>query len=508
MRAHHERLKLEVGSLTGPDFRLQTSKVRLQTSNFILPFAVVTAIVAWGVLAFGAVYPWSYWPLLAGCALAGGVVAVDRRARARIPRSIAAGLAVLAGAVLIQLAPLPVDLLARVSPVTTDLLARYDLRYVTLSHGLIDAAGQAAWWGRLHPFSIDPARTGTGLAFIVALGVLLLAVAATVDRWIEGLVRTIVGLGVTIAVIALIQKAAGGEQIYGFWTPQSADAHPFGPFVNPNHFAGWMLMAIPLGFGYFIGLVDRAAATVKRSWHARLIWISTPAGSGLVAVGIALSLMTMSVLFSLSRSGIASLAVALLSLTWWAVRKVGGRPIIAAYAAALVMVCVGWAGTDRLASRFDELHRDGLGGRAAVWRDGWTVARSFPIAGTGLNTFGEAMLFFQTSDRAEHFAEAHDDYLQLAAEGGLLVCGAALLLLVLVVRETRRRFRARAGDAVAYWIRGGAVTGLVAIALQEISDFSLQMPGNAALCCVLVGIAIQRPRNERRARSRSLKLEV
>ena len=103
------------------------------------------------------------------------------------------------------------------------------------------------------------------------------------------------------------------------------------------------------------------------------------------------------------------------------------------------------------------------------------------------------MLFFQTSDRTQHFAEAHGDYLQLAAEGGLLVCGAALLLLVLVVRETRQRFQESAGDPAGYWIRVGAVTGLVAIALQEIRDFSLQMPGNAALCCVLVGIAIQPP---------------
>ena len=303
---------------------------------------VVTAILAWGVLAFGAVYPWSYWPLLAGCAVAGVIVAVDRRARSQIPRSIVAGLAGLAGAVLLQLAPLPVELLDRISPVTTSLLARYDLRYAAGSHGLMDAAGQAAWWLRLHPFSIDPARTRMGLAFIVAFSVLLLAVAATVDRWIEALVRTLVGLGVTIAIIALVQKAAGSDQIYGFWTSQSADAHPFGPFVNPNHFAGWMVMAIPLGFGYFIGLVDRAAATVKRSWHARLVWLSTPAGSGLVAVGFALSVMTMSVLFSLSRSGIVSLAVVLLALAWGAVRRVGGRPIIGAYVGALAIVCIGW----------------------------------------------------------------------------------------------------------------------------------------------------------------------
>jgi hypothetical protein len=38
----------------------------------------------------------------------------------------------------------------------------------------------------------------------------------------------------------------------------------------------------------------------------------------------------------------------------------------------------------------------------------------------------------------------------------------------------------------------GAVTGIVAIAFQEIVEFSLQMPGNAALFTVLCAIAIRR----------------
>ena len=45
---------------------------------------------------------------------------------------------------------------------------------------------------------------------------------------------------------------------------------------------------------------------------------------------------------------------------------------------------------------------------------------------------------------------------------------------------------------MAYWLRVGAVTGLVAIALQETVEFSLQMPGNAALCATLCGIALHR----------------
>jgi O-antigen ligase len=87
-----------------------------------------------------------------------------------------------------------------------------------------------------------------------------------------------------------------------------------------------------------------------------------------------------------------------------------------------------------------------------------------------------------------HLREAHNDYLQLYAEGGLLlgipIAGALAAFAVAV----RRQFRTSSGSS--YWIRLGAVMGLVAIAVQTTVDFSLQMPGNAALCAVLCGIAL------------------
>ena len=54
-----------------------------------------------------------------------------------------------------------------------------------------------------------------------------------------------------------------------------------------------------------------------------------------------------------------------------------------------------------------------------------------------------------------------------------------LIALALFIREMWRRFRERADDTRTYWLRAGAVTGLCAIAVQELSDFTLQMPGAA-----------------------------
>ena len=103
------------------------------------------------------------------------------------------------------------------------------------------------------------------------------------------------------------------------------------------------------------------------------------------------------------------------------------------------------------------------------------------------------MLVYQSADLDQLYAEAHSDYLQIAAEGGLLIGVPAILLLLLTAREVRRRFREQRDSVTMYWIRAGAVTGLLTIALQETSEFSLQMPGNAALLCILAAIALHRP---------------
>ena len=132
-------------------------------------------------------------------------------------------------------------------------------------------------------------------------------------------------------------------------------------------------------------------------------------------------------------------------------------------------------------------------GRLAIWRDALTIFRDFPITGTGLNTFGAATLVYQTANRNMHFQEAHNEYLQLLAEGGLLLAIPIVMAIAALVRGIVRRFQS-SDDPEVYWLRVGAVGGLVAIALQSLVEFSLQMPGNAALFVVLLAIALHTSR--------------
>ncbi|MFP5378958.1 MAG: O-antigen ligase family protein [Vicinamibacteria bacterium] len=126
--------------------------------------------------------------------------------------------------------------------------------------------------------------------------------------------------------------------------------------------------------------------------------------------------------------------------------------------------------------------------------DALRVAADFPLTGTGLNTFGIAMLRYQTVEDGYLYIEAHNDYLHLLAEGGALLVLPALALVVVIVATIRRRFREGADDARAYWLRAGAVTGLLAIAFQSIFDFTLQMPGAAVMAVALAAVAMHRRR--------------
>jgi hypothetical protein len=446
--------------------------------------AFIVVLIAWGALAFGAVYPWGYGTLAAASLIAGLIALAGGGRWRRVSPLAAAAFGLLVLAILVQQIPLPRALLERISPETAALLGARDIAFGSLA---------SAW----HPLTIDPLRTWTGLGLVVGLGVLWLGLTAVLtDRLVLRIAGGIVAVGFGVAVTGIAGLASHGGKVLGFWQPLSNGA-PFGPFINRNHYAGWMLMTVPFGLGYLLSRLTHGGGGRPRSWHARIAWLSTREANVTIMLALALTLMALTVLVSLSRSGMVCLALGLVAFGWFASRKRAkrsGRALMIACVTLAATGCVYWADLDRIGSRFAEFQNDRSGGRVGIWRDAAAVARRFPVAGTGLDTFGVAMLAYQTTDPGQHFEEAHNDYLQIAAEGGLLVGVPALALLIVSAREIRRRFRERADSAAVFWIRAGAVAGLMTIALQETTEFSLQMPGNAALFCVLAAIAMHQSR--------------
>jgi hypothetical protein len=205
---------------------------------------LILFIVAWGALAFGAIYDWARWALLAACVAAGvwGFVRQAPHERRRVPFAMLAGLLLVALAIGLQLVPIDREELRRWSPATHAFLKQYDLRYA------MAAAGDGVEGPNLkHPLSIDPPKTRVGLACFAAFGFMLLGLARGIGgRDLRIVAPGIVTLGVLMSMIGIIQKALWSGNVYGFWEPVNKGAVAFGPFINRNHFAGWMLLALTL----------------------------------------------------------------------------------------------------------------------------------------------------------------------------------------------------------------------------------------------------------------------
>jgi O-antigen ligase len=214
--------------------------------------------------------------------------------------------------------------------------------------------------------------------------------------------------------------------------------------------------------------------------------------------------MTLSLVLTMSRSGMSALLLAVSVTCIFALRRQdsrGSRMVKVAFLTLLLLVVGAWVGADAIMARFTQTDWSQFNGRRGAWADAWNIATRFPLTGTGLNTYGVATLFFQQHDLSFHYVQAHNDYLQLAAEGGLLLAVPAVIILGVFVAIVRRRFIEET-STTTYWLRVGAVTGLAAIALQETVEFSLQMPGDATLFAVLCAIALHRtPEHRMRARA-------
>jgi O-antigen ligase len=442
--------------------------------------------IAWGALAFGGVYAWAYWPLAGVCLVSGCLatyVARDALVKS-VDRPLVLILIVLAGAILVQLLPLPVHTLSTFSPHTIDVLHKLNPAF---------AAGLIRW----HAISVWPNDTLVAFVLYASLALLLVGTARLLSvTGSRRLVQALTLFGVILALIGIIQKPLYTGAIYGLW-PLDIGRMPFGPFVNRNHFAGWMLMALPLTLALLSGGIHRSMRGLKPGWRHKVLWFSSPEASQLILVAAAAVIMALSLMLTMSRSGIAAFMLSLVIMASFVVRASDTRSRRLASAACfvlLVIIVVVWSGPEVLASRFAAGDWGEFNNRRGAWSDAWSVVRDFPLSGTGLNTYWAAALFYQRHELEYFFAQSHNDYFQIAAEGGLLLILPVIACIGIFVRNVSRTMHDGRGS-MGWWLRAGAVTSLLSIACQETVEFSLQMPGNAVLFTIVCAIALHNPAN-------------
>jgi len=284
--------------------------------------------------------------------------------------------------------------------------------------------------------------------------------------------------GFTVAAFALLQGIAPNGKL--FWVRQpSMGGAIYGPYVNHNHYAGLMEMLVPilpvLSLTRLVGDRERIAAGVAAAIMVGTVFLSGSRG-GMLAIFVELAFLAV-VLLRQRRSiriivGVVAFAVVLVGLLTW----LGGKEL-----------------TSRVSSISTEARTELSGGmRLSIDRDALRMFANKPVLGWGLGTFPVVYPQYRSFYTNFFVNEAHNDYLQLLCEVGLLGFGTMVWFLVVVYRSAMRK--------IANWMSdvSGAVTlactlGLTGILVHSLLDFNLQIPANAALFYVLCTLAAAKP---------------
>lgn len=431
------------------------------------------SLLRWGILALlalapllvGAVHEPVFVPLLLGCGLAG--VLAWRRSRAAVlagrepPLPGARWLVAALALVIFQLVPLPAPVLRLVNPGS---YAFYDrLQLVPPLRG----------W---HPISVSPPDTLRGLAFLAGFSLLYLAVFREMGAppWPRRLLWTVAGTGLVMTLVAFAQAASSQPtRIYGLWKPRW-DFAVFGPYVNRNHFAAYLVMATLVA----LGLALDALARLRERWQRRrrgYLALGESAGMAFVRAGALVMVLVAGLFAAGSRGAIGAFAAAALALPFFARHR--GRT--AAAVGALVALGVSWIGVSGFLSAW---HRGVRGSRLDLWADMLPMLPRAPVFGIGWNAFPTAYGYYQTVWRSDWVGAAHNEYLQVLLDTGLV--GAVVFGALLAITFRRASLTARRGA-----VELGLFGALLGLALDNLVDFNWQIPANAATFVALAGLA-------------------
>jgi len=439
--------------------------------------AVVVALLVWVTFPAGGVYP-AVWIPAALVTLLLALRVRPRIARGHDLRGIDLALIAVALAMIVQLIPLPRSTLERIDPHAIPLRTALWLPVPATSPMAI---------------SLVPAYTMEALGIFAAAVLLFWTCRQICEGGGTGrIVRGVAIIGFVASMTAIMQYGGNQQLLYGFWRPRDAGARPYGPFVNRNHFATWMIMACPLVFGYL--LARAPAARARQTLAQRVVAAAKQLGSMRIWLAVSVCMMTLAVTISASRSGVIGLATALTASVLLSrghyVRHTRSWTIF--QAVLLIVVVVSFANFDALSARVDETMQDMQAGRgrSAIWRDAGRLIQDVPVAGSGAGTFGTAIVPYQTALPGFSLMNAHNHYLQLAAEGGALVVIPAALALGCFLLLFLRQMANETDSNVL--VRAGAGAGILAVLVQSFWETGLRMPANAMLCAVLAAVAVHR----------------
>ncbi|HEY3579693.1 MAG TPA: O-antigen ligase family protein [Pyrinomonadaceae bacterium] len=295
--------------------------------------------------------------------------------------------------------------------------------------------------------------------------------AATEPR-MRVLAYAVIGVAVVSAIFGTLRLTAQHET--GFLLPLLKPNQGFAQFINKNHFAYLMEMAIGLVIG--LSFAERSKQNLLYLSFLAPLWVA--------------------LVLSNSRGGILAMltqvVIATMLLLRWAKLRL-------ALAVGLVAgVCAGtlWIGGDRLVSNFVSSGSEPTlsttntrenASRNEIWRATTKLFAAHPLLGTGLGGYWIAITSYHDASGVLVPQEAHNDYLELLASGGVIGLAIGVWFAVTVIRPAQKNLWSSTGFVHA--LRLGAILGLSGVAVHSLFDFGLHLLGNAVVFLTLIVMA-------------------
>ncbi len=396
----------------------------------------------------------------------------------------------------LQLVPLPMPLLHVVSPESQALWAA-----VTRIGSLVGVHGHSAF-----PISVDPRATVIELFRLTGMYAAFVTASLLIrspERRVA-LATVLCGTAAFEALYGLRESALQRYQIWG-WVNRLIFNRVTGTFVNPNHFAHYLAILLPMAL-FLVATKWHVTGTHEVPISRRFMNLIE---KGILTTGFALVTAVCSVagiLLAQSRGALLSLGVGLLAVAAFLPGRRLARVAFAAFAGiALVVSLVMFLGRERTVARFvpNQFERQTLVGRRIGIAAAVGVWERFSLLGSGLGTFERVVSMEQSDDLGKIYHHAHNDYAEIAATSGTL---GFIIAIVTLLGGYLTLVRLTFGEESAFfsWRRrayqAAALASITIAAVHSMFDFNFFIPSNPATLAVIAGAAVATVDYDKRTR--------
>lgn len=379
----------------------------------------------------------------------------------------------------VQLVPLPVAAVQVISPQT-----------VAVYQPVLDLLPPDSWI----PLTINPQATlFEALRFTSYLLFYLLTIQLlTSSRRLSATVASVVWLTLFIAFVSMLQRAAAPDSL--FFIRKMEHVHgSFGPWVYKNQYAGFMVMTCPLLLALF--LRHRPIADPDEPFRERLLHLFSGTGASLhLFFGFGVIVVIASVLLAQSRGGFLSLAFAMLLFFLILARSQGKIQTWTLLFLLLGLLAAGgWFSWDAIVAKFERAVDFNEGAvqdaRLTIWKDAVKIIPDFPLTGTGFGTFLDIFPKYKSFADSLIYDHAHNDYLELLSDGGLIAFFLAAWFVMAVLRSGWRMIFRR-HERLSVLTAVGAFSGIAGLLFFSLTDFNLHNWANSLYFFLLCGLLV------------------